>query len=195
MKILKSRNDFFSANCLMAFSFVCAQQVHGTNIVYVTRDTVSPVPASDALITDDKRVILGIYTADCMPVMITSKKGCSAAAIHAGWRGLAGGIIEKTVAMFKKGFNVKGNDLSVYIGPHICGNCYEIGAEVRQAFNLLPSISKFSMVGNALERLKIAGISDVVVSKECTFCGDNYFSYRKGNKVERILTLAQAGKP
>jgi YfiH family protein len=193
MKDARFRDKFLEINNLQGYGFVSGVQVHGTNVAYVTRENVKPLNATDALITDDKSVVLGIFTADCMPVIISAKDASVVAAVHAGWRGLAAGIIEKTIDSFKNCFGISTKNLSAYIGAHICGNCYKVGEEVKAAFKIPAEIKKFSLSSEARKRLNRLDVEDVLMSRGCTFCGDDYFSYRKGNKDERILTLVKAG--
>ena len=84
---------------------------------------------ADASYTTHNKVVCSIRTADCMPLLITDEEGSFVAAIHAGWRGLASGIIENTL----KKINAKGKFI-VWIGPHISQEFFEVGAEVRNIF-------------------------------------------------------------
>jgi YfiH family protein len=84
---------------------------------------------ADASYTKQNKVACSIRTADCMPLLVTDEGGSFVAAIHAGWRGLASGIIENTL----KKINAKGKFI-VWIGPHISQEFFEVGAEVRNIF-------------------------------------------------------------
>ena len=84
---------------------------------------------ADASYTTQNKVVCSIRTADCMPLLITDEGGSFVSSIHAGWRGLASGIIENTL----KKINAKGKFI-VWIGPHISQEFFEVGAEVRNIF-------------------------------------------------------------
>lgn len=104
-------------------------QVHGTRVVTLPYTQNTP-PEADAAYTRTSNTLASIRTADCLPILLTNATGNEVAAIHAGWRGLAAGIIEKTFAQLQS----PAQDCSIWIGPAICGRCFEIGPEVRHAF-------------------------------------------------------------
>ena len=119
--------------------FVTLKQIHSDRVVVVS----SPSPGrgaaccapteGDALVTNQPNILLGIRTADCVPILVYDSKRKIIAGIHAGWRGLISGIIEKTFAEMKS----KGSfsqDCMVAIGAALCASCFEIGPEVAEAF-------------------------------------------------------------
>jgi YfiH family protein len=155
----------------------------------------------DAAVTSLEGALLGIQTADCVPILIADSEARAVAAVHAGWRGTAAGISEKTVERLKNKFQVRPENLTAVIGPHIGVCCYEIGDDVaaamadpavleRRADWLKPHLN----LGEANRRqLRNAGIPDeqIDVSSSCTQCrGDLFFSYRReGTRAGRLLSV------
>lgn len=191
MKDISSRLSFFESYGLNMQDLVLPEQVHGNNIVIVDeKDKGSFIKSCDALITGKEDIILGIFTADCMPIIIMSKDSSVRAAVHAGWKGLAGGIIEKTINVFKENFAIKPQDLKAYIGPHIQECCYEVSNEFEKIFNIKLNKGKFNMSAKAEEILNLKGVQEVYISDKCTFHNNElFFSYRKDKTDKRILTL------
>ncbi|MFT3757227.1 MAG: peptidoglycan editing factor PgeF [Pseudoxanthomonas sp.] len=111
------------------------QQVHGVGVQRFTADDIAPLdgapePEADASVTSDANVVLAILTADCLPVVFAAKDGSEVAAAHAGWRGLAAGVLENTIAAMA----TKPQDLLAWLGPAAGAQVYEIGQEVFDAF-------------------------------------------------------------
>lgn len=107
---------------------VWLKQVHG-NIV-ADADHAVDVPDADAALARKSGKVCAVMTADCLPLLLCDQAGTVVAAVHAGWRGLAGGVVEATV----KAMNVAPERLLVWLGPAIGPVAFEVGAEVRQAF-------------------------------------------------------------
>lgn len=107
--------------------FCCAQK-HGANVIQVGDADESGAIAGDAIFTRTTRPI-GIVTADCLPILVGSKKDKFVAAIHGGWQGLAAGIIENSFLAFIRE-NISLEHLQVAIGPAIHSCCYEVGKEL-----------------------------------------------------------------
>ena len=153
---------------------------------------------ADAAYTTHNKVVCSIRTADCMPLLITDEGGSFVSAMHAGWRGLASGIIENTL----KKINAKGK-LIVWIGPHISQEFFEVSADVRNIFLENDSTSdegfKQGMNGKYfLSMLKVAqlklfnlGVEKIYITKNfCTYKNaNNYYSYRREASEERMTSL------
>jgi len=103
-------------------------QVHGTNVV--TAGQFDSPPEADGSAGRGAAFICAVQTADCLPVLICSTDGSVFAAAHAGWRGLAAGVIENTLAKLE----VDPADLLIWLGPAISQPSFEVGDEVREAF-------------------------------------------------------------
>ncbi len=105
------------------------RQVHGTDVADDVRVT-DDEPVADAAVARGPGKVLAILTADCLPVLFTSADGATIGAAHAGWRGLAGGVLEHTVMRMGE----PAGSIMAWLGPAIGGPSYEVGAEVRAAF-------------------------------------------------------------
>jgi hypothetical protein len=96
--------------------------------------TLSARPAADIVVADDRRIAIAIQTADCVPLLIADRRSGAVAAVHAGWRGMAARAPQKAVAVLQEEFGSHPADLIAAIGPSIGACCYEVGADVRDAF-------------------------------------------------------------
>jgi YfiH family protein len=152
----------------------------------------------DALITAESRVALGVQTADCLPVVLSG--GGVVGVVHAGWRGLAQGILAKTVRLFSAQFAVKPAQLQVLLGVSI-GPChYPVGQEVLEALALALGRGDGFAEGNRLDlrafallSLQREGIppSAIRLLPGCTACSPHYHSYRRdGERAGRQWTFA-----
>ena len=167
-------------------------QTHSTRCVTIEEDDFRD---ADAAITRIPQQPLVIMTADCLPILLCDQQGQEIAAIHAGWRGLLNGIIENTL---KK---MKSKSLFAWIGPAICGQCFEVGDEIEQqftdkyqftrsAFRTLHNKNHADLSLIAELILNYNGVSNVTQSNSCTFEGINkYYSYRRTPQTGRIATL------
>jgi YfiH family protein len=109
------------------------RQIHSDIIRFVDAPPESQL-AGDGLITATPGLLLGIQTADCLPVILVDPKRRAVGVFHAGWRGTAKGIVEKGAGAMRLRFGSRARDLKAAIGPGIQGCCYEVGAEVREQF-------------------------------------------------------------
>lgn len=112
---------------------VFLKQVHGVDVAHITPETTDSVVA-DACVTPHTQLACTIMVADCLPILLTDDQGRAVAAAHAGWRGLAAGVIEKTVQALCAQTQTSPGSLRVWLGPCIGPTAFEVGAEVRQAF-------------------------------------------------------------
>ncbi len=147
---------------------------------------------ADAVFTNQPNQVCLVSTADCLPILVTNRQGSIAAAIHAGWRGLAKGIISHTLQTL----NLPGADLLAWLGPAISQPCYEVGDEVREQFlatypasisAFIPSIQGHWLVDlYAIARLQLAqlGVGAIYGGEYCTFSDPaRFFSYRRDGKI------------
>ena len=153
---------------------------------------------ADAAVTSQPRLALSVYTADCLPLLITNKDMSAVCAIHAGWRGLYCGIIEKTL----NAFPARPGDLKVWIGPAICGRCYHVDAPFKQyfcsqnptaegCFHVYEHQLTFDCRAYALQVLSRLGVHDVSSQDQCTHGCDHLPSYRgsRGRDSRRLLSI------
>ena len=191
MKDEQQRVKFCQNNNINHKNIVFAQQVHGTFVKKVSKqDCGTFIAECDGLITNEKNITLAVFTADCMPVFMTSRDYSVIALVHAGWRGLAGGILESALISFKKDFGILPQDVFTYIGPHISKCCYEVGSDVKKAFDVPESEKYLSLSEQAEKQLRSFGVKRVYLNENCT-CheGELFFSYRREPTECRMMSL------
>lgn len=164
------------------------------------KSAVEEEPEADAAVTSTSGTVLAILTADCLPVVFSARDGSEIGAAHAGWRGLAAGVLEATVAAMV----TRTDQLIVWLGPAAGPNAYEIGAEVRDAFiahdaaaaaaftATRPDHWRVDLYALARQRLMAAGISAEAIhgGAHCTISeADTFFSHRRDGRSGRIATL------
>lgn len=179
-----------------------AQQVHGTTLLRVP--TSAGERKADALWTDQPGRAVGVYTADCVPILIAHDTARFVCAVHAGWRGSAAGIAARTVRALVAAADCRSAELRAAIGPHIGPCCYEVDRPVLEAIpersvylaSPLPGRAMLDLF--ALNRLQLigAGIPAGKIERVggCTACDPKtYASYRREKGSARILHFARAG--
>lgn len=131
----RNREAFLSALGLQppAWNLVTQRQVHSDLIHYVTAAGLHPT--GDGLITDVPGLLLGVQTADCLPLLLVDTKRRAVGAFHAGWRGTLKRIVEKGVGEMRRQFGSDPGDLRAALGPGIHSCCYQVGEEVRDKFH------------------------------------------------------------
>jgi len=181
---------------LMPSEPVWLEQVHGT--VVANADMAGCQVRADACIARQRGSVCVVMTADCLPVLLCDRRGSVVGAAHAGWKGLAAGVIEATV----QAMDVAPQDLMTWLGPAIGRDAFEVGEEVRAAFvdvdqqaatAFTPGMDgKWFADIYALARLRLAalGITAVYGGGHCTFTErDRYFSYRRDGLTGRMGTF------
>jgi YfiH family protein len=139
---------------------------------------------SDSLITGQKKHALVVKTADCMPILLDDDKFVGA--VHSGWRGIENGIFEKSL----KNFDHK--KLKVSIGPHAQSCCYEVQSDLYEKFGEFVKVkdSKYYLqLSKKIKDLSKKYSFKLEVSKICTICEKDYFSYRENGTSERQFSL------
>lgn len=180
-------------------------QVHGTDVIELSQNKQDTAPEqADASITKEVGVVCAVLTADCLPLLICNTAGTRIAAAHAGWRGLAAGVIEATI----KSLEVSPNELLVWMGPAIGPQAFAVGDEVREAFiSQHPEHgSGFKEAGPgrwwadiyilARQRLESLGVNAIYGGHWCTY-GDvtNFYSYRRDGVTGRMANLIWMSTP
>ena len=191
MKNTEDRNNFCEKFGVDYTKIVFANQVHGTSVKKVSiQDCGKTIELCDGLITNDKNIFLCIFTADCMPVFLASRDYSVVAMVHAGWRGLAGGIIESAIIRFLEDFGISSQDIIAYIGPHISKCCYQVGNELKKAFNSPSDEEYFSLSKEAQSQMEKLGIKRIFINSHCT-CHEYemFYSYRREPTDKRIMSL------
>lgn len=180
--------------------FLTVKQVHGNEILMI--DQPNPEVShfqkveSDAIITNQRNILVGILVADCFPVIVYDQKKHVAGVIHLGWRGVACGLLGRTINAMSDVFSCQVDDLKVAVGPGIAAHSYEVDRPVRDQFrkgtDQWARIAKEVSLGHwqldlqqsILLQLDEAGINRpaVDVLKDCTCCHkEAFFSHRRDN--------------
>ncbi|MES9823110.1 MAG: peptidoglycan editing factor PgeF [Candidatus Thiodiazotropha endolucinida] len=171
-------------------------QVHGCSVV--SPDSANPGCQADAVYTDQPGVVCAVLTADCLPLLIADRQGNEVCAVHAGWRGLAAGVIENALQRFQSPME----ELVVWLGPAIGPAAFEVGDEVRDRFLAYRQASAQSFTNNrpghwladiyALARLCLtdAGVEFITGGEYCTLTQDRlFFSYRRDGATGRMAAI------
>ncbi|MCX8034120.1 MAG: peptidoglycan editing factor PgeF [Thermodesulfovibrio sp.] len=172
-------------------------QKHTDNVIVLSQNTTPQV--ADGVITDKKGILIGVKVADCLPILLYDPVIKVIAAVHAGWRSTAKGILKKTVIKMSEIFNCKVSNIIIAMGPHIKGCCYEVGQEVIEALNReTPSLEYVISlngkkhvdlaIANRIQALSIGiNTENIWISSDCTYCNHvHYASYRfHGKKAGR----------
>ncbi len=168
-------------------------QVHGTRVVGCSGKPGGE-PEGDASVTFEPGQVCAVLTADCLPVLFCNRCGDRAGVAHAGWRGLAAGVLEATV----KALDNDPSELLVWLGPAIGPDAYEVGVEVADAFaEEFPAGFKrhgdrYLLDLYTLAKLKLekAGVVRISGGGFCTFTeSDRFFSYRRDGVTGRMASL------
>lgn len=172
------------------------EQVHGVAVTDAGHDAA--LPLADAAVSSKPGRICVVMTADCLPVLLCDRGGTVVAAAHAGWRGLAGGVLEATVAAM----GARAGDIMAYLGPAIGPTAFEVGDEVREAFVAdAPAAQRAFRTGRAGKwfadiyglahlRLAQAGVEQVFGGGFCTFTdSERFFSFRRDGVTGRMASL------
>jgi polyphenol oxidase len=189
-----ARNRAILGACLPAEP-AWMKQVHGTAVI--DPDRATPETEADAAVTRRSGRVCVVTTADCLPVFLSERAGRVAGIAHAGWRGLAGGVLENAV----RAMGAPPEDLIAYIGPGVGARRYEVGEEVRRAFAdrdpraaasfALARDGKYfaDLYALARGRLAAAGVTEVHGGGFCTASDDRFFSFRRDRTTGRMANL------
>jgi len=170
------------------------EQVHGTEVV---RPELNTTHCADAAFTQQSDTPCVVMTADCLPVLFCDEQGTAVAAAHAGWRGLAAGVLEQTLKCFEDQSMVM-----AWMGPAIGPKHFEVGDEVREVFVQQHSQTESAFVESrpghwmadifqlAQQRLSAAGVSQIFGGGICTYAdADHFYSFRRESITGRMASL------
>lgn len=170
-----------------------AYQIHSPRAVVITRPWHwSNAPEADAIVTAEPGIAVGVLTADCVPVLLADGKKYIVAAVHAGWKGAFGGVLEATLDAMT-GLGAKLENITAAIGPAIAQGSYEVGAEFHERFLLADANNNlyfihgqreghylFDLKAYVKDRLRNAGIQQVNMLAQDTCLQENdFFSFRR----------------
>ncbi len=184
-------------------------QVHGCEVARC--DTAGPDARADAAFADGPERVCAVLTADCLPVLLCNRAGTAVAAAHAGWRGLAGGVLEATLGLFED----RPASLMAWLGPAIGREAFEVGDEVRQAFverrpadaaafrpprpgHALPRSGRWlaDLHRLAYNRLSDRGVGFIGGGDLCTYAdAERFYSYRRDRDTGRMASLIWIEQP
>ncbi len=180
------------------------QQAHGAEAIEASAN--GKIALADATFTRETGLACAVLTADCLPILVSAKDASIVAAIHAGWRGLASGIVGATLSELE----VDARELMVYLGPAICAQHFEVGREVRQAFlagcmadlksslvsrcfrpsDVKPGHYFADLYALARAQLRALGVIDIYGGGYCTFDQTSlFYSHRRSGDVGRMASL------
>jgi polyphenol oxidase len=172
------------------------RQVHGSAVVEA--DTLTDPPEADAAIAREPNTVCAVMVADCLPVMLTDRAGTVTAIAHAGWRGLAGGVLENVVQRMPSA----PEDIIAFLGPGIGPSVFEVGADVRNAFlehdadaaaaftPRVPGKWLADLYLLSRRQLRQAGVESIFGGGFCTYTDPRrFFSYRRDRTTGRMAAL------
>jgi YfiH family protein len=171
-------------------------QVHGVSVVEAACSEVNP--CADASFTATRNTVCAVLTADCLPVLLCNASGTVVAAAHAGWRGLASGVLQETVRSMRE---TACDEIFAWMGPAIGQTQFEVGVDVLEAFSQLnashcfiPTKINKKYLANiySLARLAMAevGVTRVDGGEHCTFSDrDKFYSYRRDGVTGRMASV------
>ena len=180
---------------------VYLEQVHGSRVVRLAAADAqpdAPVHRADASVTTEPDLACAVLVADCLPVLFAAPDGRGVAAAHAGWRGLAGGVLEAAVAALCDAAHCAPAELHAWLGPCIGPAAFEVGSDVHEAFATAPQRFRpgrpgkwfADLPGLARERLQVAGVGAIDGGTWCTVSEPSrFFSYRRDRVTGRLAAL------
>jgi YfiH family protein len=174
------------------------EQVHGTDILLLDEQNVNADTRADGSYTRTANRVCAVLTADCLPLLICNRQGSEVAAVHAGWRGLAAGVLESALQCF----HTPAQDLLVWLGPAIGPGVFEVGEEVLQAFAQRDAHAGQAFTASkdnkyladifqlARQRLQRSGVTAIYGGNHCTYSEPSrFYSYRREHNTGRMATL------
>jgi YfiH family protein len=146
----------------------------------------------DALLSNVPGTLVGVRTADCLPILLADERRRAVAAVHAGWRGTVAGIAARAVEAMHERFGTRPEDLHAAIGPGIGACCYEVGPEVAAHFGV-EGRAKIDLAGANRQQLAAAGLGEdrIYVCGLCTMClAAEFHSFRRdGERAGRMYSV------
>lgn len=173
-------------------------QVHGSQVNVAPFEVGTP---GDVVLAQAQGLPIGVFVADCVPILLEDRRTGAVAAVHAGWRGTAQGAVTAAVEAMQAQFGSQPHDVIAAIGPSIKSCCYQVGQDVLGALADLPEPSAFvrrdeehaylDLQEANRQLLAAAGIATIAVSGMCTACdAEHFFSYRRdGERSGRMLAV------
>jgi YfiH family protein len=212
-RVLENWRRIEAAAGLPARGWALLSQVHGARVERIASGGPAcphrrEHPEADAMATDVRGVVLGVLTADCLPVVLAVPGGAAVAIAHAGWRGTLEGVVPAAVRELCAVAGASPKDVVAALGPSIGRCCYQVGAKVREAFHerwgaaharrILEKATPWRLDLQEANRLQLrdAGVPDrrIATAYLCTCCRkDLFFSYRRDRQTGRMLNFVMSG--
>ncbi|WP_158967931.1 peptidoglycan editing factor PgeF [Paraglaciecola sp. L3A3] len=186
-------------------NFFWLKQTHSTICLAVDEidNNLSGTLEGDACFSTKAKQVCAVMTADCLPILLCDKAGTTVAAVHAGWRGLADGVIENTILKMK----LPTGNLMAWMGPAISQTFFEVGEDVKQIFSQYPQAFKTNQLSSekkyyadlyfiAKQKLLALGVQDISGGNYCTYEQEtHFFSHRRAcHQQDPINTPATTGR-
>ncbi len=185
------------------------RQVHGNVVALQRAQPAGEPPVADAAVTRERGVVCAVLVADCLPVLLADRDATVVGIAHAGWRGLAAGVVERTVAALG-GLGAGADRLVAWLGPCIGPQAFEVGSDVRAAFlatdagadahfaPATPGKWRADLRALARRRLTACGVRTIAASDACTVADPaRFYSWRRdrgGGRMAALVWLAAAGR-
>lgn len=175
-------------------------QEHGRRVLAASPVTAAGPVRADASWTAARGLGLAVLVADCVPVLLANVDASLVAVVHCGWRGTVAGVVEATLGALPE----LPSRLVAWLGPGVCGDCYEIGSDIRNALAVDERkrvlVEQGSAWGGARKwrmdlpalieaRLGRSGVEQIVPSRLCTMCDRRFYSYRRDGHTGRFAAL------
>jgi polyphenol oxidase len=180
--------------------YACLHQIHSDCVQVVDAGQVGYCGEGDALVTAAPGHLVGVRTADCLPLLLADTRQRVVAMVHAGWRGVVAGIAAKTAIVMHREFGSRVEDLHAALGPAIAACCFEVGPEVAVRFKPwfperqdLDSRTRVDLAAASVRQLTQLGLPSrqIYAGSLCTFCRDQeFFSYRRDATGARMISVA-----
>ncbi|EJN8559335.1 peptidoglycan editing factor PgeF [Vibrio alginolyticus] len=195
LSLVEKNRAWLAQQANMPNAPIWLNQTHSTIVAQANEPTTQVLDA-DGVFTSSSHAVCSAMTADCLPVLLTNTQGTQVAAVHAGWRGLANGIVENALALFS-------GEVIAWLGPAIGPQAFEVGEDVLQAFVDFDSQANQAFAPRdidgkwladmsvlATQRLNRAGVTQVFDSGLCTYQDKaSFYSYRRDGKTGRQATF------
>jgi hypothetical protein len=191
--VVENRARVAAALGVPAMPVLTLYQVHSATVVVVDKPVRrEDLPKADALVTQERGIVIGAMAADCAPVLFADPETCMIAAAHAGWRGAFGGVLEATITTMTR-LGARREDIRAAIGPTINQPAYEVGPELEAQFLAAApgneryftrqspgARPQFDLPGYIEGRLRTAGLGPIERRTPCTYANESlFFSYRR----------------
>jgi hypothetical protein len=151
----------------------------------------------DGHVTGETGILLAVTVADCVPIYLVDRRGRGLGLLHAGWKGVAGGMLEAGAQVLAERTGAAPGDLAVHFGVAICGPCYEVGPEVAWAVlgAATPGTTRLDLRAELVRRAERLGIGAVSASTLCTTCDAGRFFSHRGSHGDGGRMVAYLGRP